>query len=255
MPDRLCTTRIEAGGIAVLAIAGCETEPRQRLLEGVKRHFHSLAANDAVKGIVVTGSSLGFCRSSSDHSASPAEAAGLSAFGQKVMFSIEQCGKPVVAAVDGDCAGVGFELALACSFIVASDTSRFGFPAIADGLIPFCGGTQRLARLVGTSKAKEIIFSGDMLTAAEALRVRLVNRLFAAQELVLLAVGLLERICRNSPRALRVGGEVVDAGYAIDLPTACLLERNAFALCFSSADQREGMQAFLDKRQPQFTGE
>lgn len=100
-----------------------------------------------------------------------------------------------------------------------------------------------------------MIYSGGMIDAAEALRIRLVNRLYAADELLTRAGGLLGHICSRSPHAIRIGGEVINAGYDIDLQTACLLERNAFALCFSSFDQREGMQAFLDKRPPRFTGE
>jgi enoyl-CoA hydratase len=179
----------------------------------------------------------------------------LAAFGQQVMFSLEKVGKPCIAAISGVCSGVGLELSLACDFIVASEKATFGFPGIADGCIPCCGGTQRLARLVGKSKAKEMIYSGEMIDAGEALRSRLVNRLFPSEELLTKAYDLLEHICSRSPHALRIGGEVVNAGYDIDLQTACLLERDAFALCFSSFDQREGMQSFLDKRQPQFKGE
>ena len=171
------------------------------------------------------------------------------------MFNLEKIGKPIIAAIAGECSGLGLELALACDFIVASQVATFGFPAIADGVIPCCGGTQRLARLVGKSKAKEMIYSGEMMTAGEALRSRLVNRLYPAEELLPKTRELLAHICSRSPNAIRIGGEVVNAGYDIDLQTACLLERDAFALCFSSLDQREGMQAFLDKRQPQFRGE
>jgi enoyl-CoA hydratase len=227
----------------------------QRLLEYFQRQVHALTANDAVKGIIVTDADACFCNCSAGHAMLPGEAVLLSAFGQQVMFNLEKSAKPIIAAIRGACSGVGLELALACNFIIAAESSTFGFPGIADGLIPLCGGTQRLSRLVGKSKAKEMIFSGELITAEEALRSRLINRRYADEDLLPQAMDLLERICRHSPRAIRVGGEVVNAGYDIDLQTACLLERNAFALCFSSFDQREGMQAFLEKRQPQFTGE
>jgi enoyl-CoA hydratase len=150
---------------------------------------------------------------------------------------------------------VGLEIALSCDFIVASQSASFGFPDIATGLIPFCGGSQRLARLVGKSKTKELIYSGGLIDAEEAYRIALINRLYPAGEALTQTEQLLEHICTRSANAIRIGGEVVNAGYDIDLQTACMLERDAFALCFSSFDQREGMQAFLDKRAPQFKGE
>ena len=181
--------------------------------------------------------------------------AALSSLGQQVMFNLEKLAKPCIAVIEGECAGVGLELALACDFIVASQSATFGFPAIADGRIPFCGGSQRLARLVGKSKAKEMIYSGEMIPAEEAYRIGLINRLYPAEEALPRSLELLQLICTRSPHAIRIGGEVVNAGYDIDLQTACMLERDAFALCFSSFDRHEGMQAFLDKRQPQFKGE
>jgi enoyl-CoA hydratase len=150
---------------------------------------------------------------------------------------------------------LGLEIALACDFIVASQTASFGFTGIAAGLIPFCGGSQRLARLIGKPKTKELIYSGDLINAAEAYRIGLINRLYSEGDALTETVKLLELICTRSPNAIRIGGEIVNAGYDIDLQTACMLERDAFALCFASFDQREGMQAFLDKRTPQFKGE
>jgi enoyl-CoA hydratase len=214
-----------------------------------------LAGNPDIRGLILTDSAQGFCHCSADGNSGSYEASALSGLGQQVMFSLERIGKPCIAAIAGQCSGVGLELALACDFIVASHEATFGFPDIAEGQIPFCGGTQRLARLVGKSKAKEMIYSGEMIAAGEALRSRLVNRLYPAEELLPRTRELLAHICSRSPHAIRIGGEVVNAGYDIDLQTACLLERDAFALCFASLDQREGMQAFLAKRPPQFTGE
>ena len=255
MSDRLYKISVEANGIAVMAVPGNRTASLLRLLEAFQRQFHALAADDSVKGIIVTDAGSRFFDCSVDRAMLPGAAASLSACGQQIMFGLEKTGKPVIAALSGECSGPGFEVALACNFIMASDSATFGFPAICDGMIPLCGGTQRLPRLIGTSKAKEMIFSGVMITAAEALRIRLINRLCAPADLLPQAMELMARICRHSPRAIRVGAEVVNAGYDIDLQTACLLERNAFALCFSSLDQREGMQSFRDKRQPRFTGE
>ena len=225
------------------------------LLESLRRQTTSLVGKSEIKGILLTGSESGFCRCPIESSASVHDAAALSGFGQQVMFSLEKIGKPCIAAIEGECSGLGLEVALACDFIIASRTAVFGFPGIADGLIPFCGGSQRLARLVGKSKAKELIYSGDLIDAEEAHRIGLINRLYPQGHAVAQAEELLAHICTRSPNAIRIGGEVVNAGYDIDLQTACMLERDAFALCFSSFDQREGMQAFLDKRPPQFKGE
>ena len=255
MPDRLCSIQSNEHGVAVLLVSGSAVVTNRQLLEALQRQITSLAGNSDIRGVILTGPVEGFCRCAPDSGLTPYEAAALAGFGQQVMFSLEKIGKPCLAAIAGACSGLGLELALACDFIVASPLATFGFPAIADGVIPCCGGTQRLARLVGKSKAKEMVYSGEMLPADEALRCRLVNRLYPVEELLPKTGALLAHICSRSPNAIRIGGEIVNAGYDIDLPSACLMERDAFALCFSSLDQREGMRAFLDKRQPQFTGE
>jgi enoyl-CoA hydratase len=252
VPDRLCKTRTEENGIAVLEIPGGSTATARQLLEALQRQISGLAGHADIRGVMIVGGKEGFCNCSADRDTDPAT---LTVIGQQAMFNLEKLGRPCIAAIAGECTGLGLELALACDFIVAAQSATFGFPAIADGMIPCCGGTQRLARLVGKSKAKEMVFSGGLIDAEEALRIRLVNRMYAGEELLPRTLELLGHIGSRSPHAIRVGGEVINAGYDIDLQTACMLERNAFALCFSSFDQREGMQAFLDKRQPQFKGD
>lgn len=255
MPERFCTIQTRTSGIAVLTIPGNRTASARELLESLRRQSALLAGKNDIKGILLTGSESGFCRCPIESGASVQEAAALAGFGQQVMFGLEKIGKPCIAAIEGECSGLGLEVALACDFIVASRAACFGFPGIAAGLIPFCGGSQRLTRLVGKAKAKELIFSGDLIDAEEAHRIGLINRLYPQGHALSQAEELLEQICTRSPHAIRIGGEVVNAGYDIDLQTACMLERDAFALCFSSFDQREGMQAFLEKRPPQFKGE
>jgi enoyl-CoA hydratase len=255
LPEKLCKIHKEENGIAILVIPGSSAISARLLLETLQRQITIIAGSGDVKGVILTGTVDGFCRCSDETAFAPCEASALSGFGQQVMFSLERTGKPCVAALAGECSSLGLELALACDFIVASDRASFGFPGIADGNIPFCGGTQRLARLVGKSKAKELIYSGELIDAGEAFRIKLINRLYSDEELLIKTEEMLAHICTRSPNAIRIGGEVVNAGYDIDLQTACMLERDAFALCFSSFDQREGMQAFLDKRQPQFKGE
>ena len=254
MPEKLCKIDKIENGIAILTIPGSSAIPARQLLEALQHQISAFVGNSCIKGIILTGTEYGFCRCLSGVPFAPFEASTLAGFGQQIMFSLEKTGKPCIAAVAGECTGLGLELALACDFIVASGRASFGFPGIAYGSIPFCGGTQRLARLVGKSKAKELVFSGELIDAGEALRIRLINRLYDDHDLIPEAHGLMSHICTRSPNAIRIGCEVINAGYDIDLQTACMLERDAFAFCFSSFDQREGMQAFLDKRQPQFKG-
>lgn len=253
MPDKACRIEFE-GPVARLRLSGGAQLSRRDLLVALRKQLEHLAVKDGIRGVLLCGHAAQFCKVAVDGPLTPPEAARLSAFGQDVLFALEGLGKPVVAALSGEVAGLGLELALACSFIVADHSARFGFPEISEGRLPAFGGTQRLARLVGRSVAKQLLFSGELIGAEEALRVRLINRLYGTAELEQAAMDLLQRVCTRSPLALRVGGEVVDAGYDIDLKTACLLERDAFALCFASHDQKEGMGSFLEKREPQFTG-
>lgn len=254
MADKLCRMTLE-GTIARLWLPGDTQVSRRTMLESLRTQLDSLAVKEAVRGVLVCGQAGQFCQTAPDDGMTTSEAAVLAGFGQETLFALESLGKPVVAALTGKITGLGLELALACSFILADDAACFGFPEIKQGRLPFCGGTQRLTRLVGRAVAKQLLFTGDMISAEEALRVRLVNRLYGAAQLESEALALLQRICTRSPLALRVGGEVVDAGYDVDLRTACLLERNAFALCFASHDQQEGMGSFLEKRPPLFKGD
>lgn len=219
--------------------------------------FKRLKEDGAVKGVIVTGEGKHFCAGGdiAEMSAmSPMAAVAFAELGQKVMFAMERVGKPVIAAVNGHAAGGGLELALACDFIVASRTAVFSAPEVHLGIIPGFGGTQRLTRLVGKAKAKEIIFSGDPVTSEDAYAIGLVNRLFSPDSLLSEATELMKRICSWGPLSLRLGKEIIDAGYDIDLANACLMERDAFALCFSTEDQKEGMGAFVEKRAARFKG-
>lgn len=254
MPEKLTRITYSQFGIATLRIPGSTTASHYRLLEAVQQQIASLRQNEEVKGIIFAAQDNCFCRCSPADSAAPHDAVRLAGFGQQVMFGMEDIGKPAISAISGACTGIGLELALSSDFIIAAESAGFGFPDISSGILPFCGGTQRLARLIGKSKAKELIFSGETIDAGEALRIGLVNRVYQEDTLQTEAESLMQKICSRSSFALKIGGELINAGYDIDLKTACMLERDAFALVFSSHDQREGMQAFLEKRQPVFAG-
>ena len=227
------------------------------LLHALESAFARLKEDDSVLGILLTGEGKSFC-AGADIAAmkemTPLQAVDFSEAGQRVMFAIETAGKPVIAAVNGYALGGGLELALACDFIVAADSAVFAAPEVLLGIIPGFGCTQRLPRLIGKSRAKEMIFTGNRVKSDEALAIRLVNRVVPAADLISETATLLKQICSKGPFSLKLAKEVIDAGYDVDLKNACLIERDAFALCFTTEDQKEGMGAFLEKRPPQFKG-
>ena len=143
---------------------------------------------------------------------------------------------------------------MACDIRIAAENARFGQPEVNLGVIPGFGGTLRLARLVGKGRAKELIFTGDMINAQEAYRIGLANKVVAAEELLATARDMATKIASKAPVAVRFAKESIDNGLEMDLDRAGRLESNLFGLCFATADQKEGMQAFLDKRPAKFIG-
>jgi enoyl-CoA hydratase len=154
--------------------------------------------------------------------------------------------KPVVAAITGYALGGGLELALAADFRVAGEGARLGQPEILLGVIPGAGGTQRLPRLVGPARAKDIVFSGRMVDAAEALQIGLVDRVVPDAEVYQAAVGMVQRYVGGPALALRAAKQAIDAGLGVDLATGLEIERVQFAALFGTEDQRAGMRSFLD---------
>ena len=168
--------------------------------------------------------------------------------------SIRQIGKPIVAAVSGYCLGGGCELAMISDVIVASESARFGQPAINLGLLPGAGGTQRLTRAVGKAVAMDVILSGRFLSAREALDFGLVSRVVATEAWLEEAKRLAREIAKQSPVALRLAKEAVNRAFEGPLRLGVEYERQAFAIALSSVDAQEGMSAFLEKRPPEFRG-
>src|ERR1051325_10527207 len=162
--------------------------------------------------------------------------------------------KPVIAAVNGFALGGGCELAMACHVRIASDTAKFGQPEVKLGLTPGYGGTQRLPRLVGKGLALQLLMTGEMIDAAEALRIGLVNRVVPAGELLPTATTMMTAMLANAPLALSGCIELVNRGYDLSLGDALSMEATTFGLLAGSADKREGTRAFLDNRPPKFTG-
>jgi len=183
----------------------------------------------------------------------PLEAKRRSAVGQGLCHKIESLDKPVVAAVNGFALGGGLELALACHVRLASSEARLGLPEVTLGIIPGYGGTQRLPRLVGMGRALELIASGRMVDAEEAMRIGLVNAVHAPDELMPAALDLAGKISRNGPVAVRLAVEA--ALRSQPLEAGLFHERNLFGLVSATADMREGLRAFLEKRKPEFRNE
>jgi enoyl-CoA hydratase/carnithine racemase len=175
--------------------------------------------------------------------------------GQHVLDLIEHLGKPVIAAINGYALGGGCELAMACTIRIAADTAKLGQPEINLGLIPGYAGTQRLARLVGRGRALELLLTGDQITAQEAHRLGLVNRVVAAADVMAEAKTLAAALAAKAPVALRYILEAVHKGLEMPFPQAQIFEATLFGLVASTQDMREGTTAFLEKRKPEFKGQ
>lgn len=167
---------------------------------------------------------------------------------------IAELPKPTIAAVNGYALGGGCELAMACDIRIAADTARFGLPEVGLGIMPGAGGTQRLARLVGLGKAKELIFTGAIIEAEEALRIGLVNRVVPAGELLAAALAMAEQIASRAPISIRLAKAALNLGANVDIRSGLAFECLAQAILFGTQDKLEGTAAFLEKRAPRFQG-
>ena len=174
--------------------------------------------------------------------------------GQAVLRRIETSPKPVIAAINGFALGGGCELAMACHVRIASETAKFGQPEVKLGIGPGYGGSQRLPRLVGQGRALELILTGEMIDAREAHRIGLVNAVVPPADLLRTATELMRKMLANGPIALGLSIDAVVRGVELPLEDALLLEADSFGLLAATDDMREGMRAFLEKRQPRFTG-
>jgi enoyl-CoA hydratase len=227
-----------------------------QLLDELSQALVELDASNRVRAVVVAGSEKAFAagadikemadKSFVDMFLEDAFAAPLEAFAH--------CRKPILAAVSGYCLGGGCELAMACDFIICSDTAKFGQPEINLGVIPGMGGSQRLTRLVGKSKAMELCLTGRFMDAEEAERAGLVSRVVPVKELGREAREAALKIAAKSPIAVRAAKEAVNRAYETTLREGLLYERRLFHALFSTEDQAEGMAAFAEKRSPQFRG-
>jgi len=227
----------------------------RRTIEEIGEAVDSAASDPAIEGIIFTGSGSKAFVAGADISeflnVSVEEGKKMSADGHSVFKSIEQCPKPVIAAVNGFALGGGCELAMSCHMRVASENAKFGQPEVNLGLIPGYGGTQRLVQLIGKSKAMELLMTADMLSAQDALHFGLVNYVTTADQLLPKCEELLNKIRQKSPKAIEGIINTVDAYYT-DGVNGFAFEVDAFGKCFGTDDCKEGVNAFLEKRKANF---
>lgn len=210
-----------------------------------------------VAAVVLTGAGRAFVAGadiSELATCTAAEAYALARRGQAVFRRIETSPKPVIAAVNGFALGGGCELAMACHVRFASDAAKFGQPEVKLGIMPGYGGTQRLPRLIGRGRALQLLLTGEIIDATEALRIGLVNRVVAGSELLDASRALAGQMIANAPRALALCIDAVDRGLGMTLDDGQALEASHFGLLVATADTAEGLRAFLEKRPPQFRG-
>jgi len=180
------------------------------------------------------------------------EARAFGALGQKAFRMIESMEKPVIAAVNGFALGGGCELAMSCDFRIASTKAKFGQPEVGLGITPGFGGTQRLPRLVGAGMAKQLIFTADVIDANEAFRIGLVNQVVEPEALMDTVKAIAKKIASKGQIAIRLSKVAANEGTQTDIDRAMSIEADVFGLCFATADQKEGMAAFLEKRKANF---
>jgi enoyl-CoA hydratase len=212
-------------------------------------------ADDAIGAMVITGDERAFAAGADIKEMAETSAVAMLLNDQISTFDgIRKIKKPIIAAVSGWCLGGGNELAMSCDMIVASETARFGQPEINLGVIPGAGGTQRLTRAVGKAIAMEMVLNNRTLTSPEALHYGLVNRVVPVERYLEEAMQLAAEIAARAPLAVRLGKEAVNQAFESFLSDGLKDERRAFYFLFASADQKEGMQAFIEKRKADWKG-
>jgi enoyl-CoA hydratase len=227
-------------------------------LRDIQAGIQEVKDHSELKALIVTGSGEKAFVAEADieemKGMNSIEALNFSKLGHLTLRMIQDFDRPVIAAVNGYALGGGTEIAIACDFIYASENARFGFPEVTLGIFPGFGGTQRLPRLIGKGKAKELILTGKIITAQEAYQMGIVNRVFPQASLMEETQKVALQTAANGAIGVRLAKTVVDGGFNMDLTEACSLESYAFSLGFATEDQKEGMTAFLEKRKPNFKG-
>ena len=230
----------------------------EKTLLEIEAAVQAFAADEARAVLIITGSGeRAFVAGADIEAQCPLDATqgrnwGL--LGHRVFRLIETTEKPIIAAINGFALGGGCELAMACDIRLASEKAQLGQPEVSLGITPGYGGTQRLTRLVGEGKAKQLVFTGQRIPAAEAYRIGLVDEVYPPESLLEEAVKMAEVIAANAPLAVRYAKQQINHSMQINNDLATTVEAGLFGLCFATRDQKEGMGAFLEKRKPVFEG-
>ena len=212
-------------------------------------------ADKSLRGLIVTGAGRSFVAGADIANMSglnEPEGLEFGVNGTKVFAKFEHLDIPVIAAVNGFALGGGCELAMACDYIIASEKAKFGQPEVGLGIIPGFGGTQRLPRKIGKSKAMRLIFSGDVINAQQAYELGLADMVVPPEELMDKALEVMASFTKNAPQALKYAKMAINYGIDLDLEKGIAIENKYFSRCFSTEDQKEGMKAFLEKRKAEF---
>lgn len=242
-----------ATATVTLAVEGKFNRVSMAARDQLRAVFEELDGDDAIRFVVLTGAGGAFTAGGDIPGFLERSAWHVSRLADNVAAA-ERCTKPVIAALRGYTFGVGLELALACDFRIAADDLQLGFPEVTIGMIPGSGGTQRLARLVGLGRAKDIVMRGRRVGAEEALALGLVTEVVPPDELDGAVTRLVEELSRHSPLALAMAKRVLNHAYSGPLPLGLELEGLAYGLLQQTHDFREGVEAFVEKRKPEFEG-
>jgi enoyl-CoA hydratase len=224
-------------------------------LKELELAIDEIASDDEVYAVILTGDGKAFVAGADITEMKDLDVMGGRKFGNlgnKVFRKIETLEKPVIAAVNGFALGGGCELSMACDIRIASSKAKFGQPEVGLGITPGFGGTQRLARLVGTGMAKQLIYTGDIINAEEALRIGLVNKVVEPEQLIEEVKLLAKKIASNAPIAVKLSKTAINRGMQMDIDTALIYEAEIFGACFSTIDQKNGMKSFLEKTEKCF---
>ena len=228
------------------------------MIDEMQSALNGFEADKEVRCIIITGAGDKAFSAGADVTAftgvTPSMAAEASAKGQALFTRLERIGKPVIACMNGYALGGGLEMALACDFRIASENVEVGQPELNLGLIPGWGGTQRLVRIVGLAKAKQMVMLADRMSAEEAAKVGLITKVVARAKLVEETTALANKLADGAPVALRLAKEALNFGTQVPLDVGLKLEANAFGIVLSTKDVMEGVSAFMSKRKPEFKG-